>query len=162
MSEVFQGRYTAEVNRDFVVFIIGMRVNKWWLFHKWLPVAVAMPKMLIKLARNKSLGMLGAESFFRLFPITTVLISYWESFEHLDKFASDKTLPHAAAWSKYMRSVGSSGTVGIYHETYKVNRSDFETVYGNMPKFGLAVAFDHVPISKISNEARNRFKKKMK
>ena len=160
MSQVFQGRYTAEVNRDFVVFIIGMRVNKWWLFHKWLPVAIAMPRMLTKLVQNKSLGMLGAESFLRFFPITTTLISYWESFEHLDQFASDKTLPHATAWSNFMRSVGSSGDVGIYHETYKVNRHEFESVYGNMPKFGLAAAFNHVPISKIKNEARNRFSEK--
>lgn len=159
MSELFKGRYTAEVDQDFVVFIIGMRVNKWWLFHKWLPVAMAMPKMLIKLGQDKSVGMLGAESFFRLFPVTTTLISYWSSFEHLDRFATDRTLPHAAEWSKYMKSVGTSGDVGIYHETYKVHRSDFESVYGNMPRFGLSRAFGHAPISKSNHEARNRFSK---
>lgn len=67
MSKIFPGRYSSEVNRDFVVFIIGMQVNRWWMFHLWLPVAFAMPRMLIKLQKNKNLGMLGGESFFRFF-----------------------------------------------------------------------------------------------
>ena len=61
-----------------------MRVNKWWQFHKWIPTALAMPRMLMKLQQDKSLGMYSAESFFRFFPLTTTLISYWESFEHLE------------------------------------------------------------------------------
>lgn len=157
MSKVLRGRHTADVDRDFVVFMIGMRVNKWWLVHKWLPVAVAMPKMLMVLGRDKSLGMLGAESFFRLFPLTTTMISYWESFDHLEKFATDQTLPHAPAWANYMRSVGNNGSVGTYHETYRVSRSECESIYSNMPKFGLAAAFHHTPVSKEKNAARNRF-----
>ncbi|RYZ80853.1 MAG: DUF4188 domain-containing protein [Proteobacteria bacterium] len=156
MSKVSPGRFTAEVNRDFVVFIIGMRVNKWWLPHKWLPVATAMPRMLIKLGKDRSLGMLGAESFFRFFPLTTTLISYWKSFEDLERFATDRSLPHAAAWADFMKSIGSTGTVGIYHETYKVKRGDFECVYANMPKFGLAAAFNLVPIQKAKDSARSR------
>ncbi len=156
MAKIFPGRYTAEVNRDFVVFIIGMRVNRWWMFHLWLPVAFAMPRMLIRLQQNRSLGMLGGESFFRFFPITTTLISYWESFEHLERFATDKSLPHAGPWAKFMKSVGSSGNVGIYHETYKVKSSEFECIYGNMPKFGLASAFAHIPLKKSHNTAKSR------
>ena len=156
MPQVFPGRYTAEVEKDFVVFIIGMRVNKWWLFHKWLPASIAMPKMLIKLQQDKKLGMYASESFFRLFPLTTTLISYWESFEHLDRFAKDRNLPHAEAWAQFMKKVGSDGSVGIYHETYKVKQKDFECIYGNMPKFGLASAFSHQAIQKNKNAARDR------
>jgi len=159
MSKIFPGRYTADVSRDFVVFIIGMRVNHWWMFHLWLPVAIAMPRMMLKLKKDKSLGLLGSEAFFRLFPLTTTLISYWDSFEHLDRFAKDKNLPHASAWAKFMKSVGSSGHVGIYHETYKVKASDFECVYGNMPKFGLASSFTHVPIQNSQDTAKARINK---
>ena len=36
-------RVTAKVDQDeFVVFLIGMRVNKPWKVHKWLPVARAI------------------------------------------------------------------------------------------------------------------------
>ena len=32
-----------------VVFLIGMRINKWWKIHQWLPVFLAMPKMIKEL-----------------------------------------------------------------------------------------------------------------
>jgi hypothetical protein len=41
MSEIFRGRYTAQVEGPFVVFIIGMRINQMLAVHKWLPVAQA-------------------------------------------------------------------------------------------------------------------------
>ena len=43
---------TAEVEGDFVVFLIGMRVNKPWKIHKWLPVFLAMPRMIKELKRT--------------------------------------------------------------------------------------------------------------
>ena len=36
-------RLTATFDGNFVVFLIGMRLNKPLLVHKWLPVAKAMP-----------------------------------------------------------------------------------------------------------------------
>ncbi len=45
MSTVFPGRMMATIEGDFVVFLIGMRVNYWWKVHKWWPVAMAMPRM---------------------------------------------------------------------------------------------------------------------
>lgn len=160
MSNIFQGRFTASVDQDFVVFVIGMRVNKWWLFHRWFPVALAMPKMLMKLQHDKSLGMRGGESFFRFFPLTTCLVSYWDSFEHLERFASDKSLPHYEPWMMFMKKIGKSGDVGIYHETYKVSSKGYECVYGNMPKFGLAQAFSHIPVGPASHEAKSRMNQK--
>ena len=50
MPHVIPARMTAQLDGDFVVFLIGMRVNKWWKFWKWMPVAAAMPKMLTELA----------------------------------------------------------------------------------------------------------------
>ncbi len=41
---VTNGRVTATLEGDFVVFMIGMRFNKLWAIHKWLPVFLAMPK----------------------------------------------------------------------------------------------------------------------
>lgn len=155
-NQVFNGRYTAETSKEFVVFIIGMRVNKWWRIHQWLPVALAMPKMMQALIPNKSLGMIHGEHFFRFFPITTTLISYWETFEQIDHFAHDKNLPHAKAWAQFIKSVGNNGAVGIYHENYKVKSDSLECVYGNMPQFGLGKAFKHIPVTKENHTARQR------
>ena len=52
---------TAEVDGDFVVFLVGARINKPWKIHKWLPVALAMPRMLKELASNPDSGLLAYE-----------------------------------------------------------------------------------------------------
>ena len=37
-------RVTAELPGEFVVFLIGMRINKPLRVHQWLPVMAAMPR----------------------------------------------------------------------------------------------------------------------
>ena len=64
MSTIIPARMTAQLDGDFIVFLIGMRVNKWWKFWKWLPVASAMPRVLIELAKQPELGLLHARSVF--------------------------------------------------------------------------------------------------
>ena len=34
MARIFPGRMTADLDGDFVVFLIGMRINKLWKVHK--------------------------------------------------------------------------------------------------------------------------------
>ncbi len=46
MAKTINQRMTVKLEGDFVVFLIGMRINRFWKFHKWIPVAAAMPKML--------------------------------------------------------------------------------------------------------------------
>jgi hypothetical protein len=67
-----------------------------------------------------------------------VLIQYWRSFEDLERFARHPSDPHLKAWKKFNQAVGADGSVGIWHETYTLNPDQFESVYGNMPRFGLA------------------------
>lgn len=38
MAEIHKERMTVKIEGDFVVFLIGMRINKPWKLHKWLPV----------------------------------------------------------------------------------------------------------------------------
>ena len=46
MASIVDRRVTAHIQGDFVVFLIGMRVNSFWKPHKWLPNLRAMPKMV--------------------------------------------------------------------------------------------------------------------
>jgi hypothetical protein len=62
-SQIHRGRFTADIEGDFVVFLIGMRFNKPWKVHRWLPVATAMPKMLRVLDQHPELGCLGYEQW---------------------------------------------------------------------------------------------------
>jgi len=51
------GRFTAKLDDEFVVFLIGMRINRPWKVREWLPVAVAMPKMLRWLDQHPEAGL---------------------------------------------------------------------------------------------------------
>jgi hypothetical protein len=151
---VHPGRYTARLDGDFVVFIIGMRFNKVRAVRSWWPVFTAMPRMLAVLERHPEEGLLGSR--LTRSGRTLTLIQYWRSFEYLERFARDRDDPHLEAWREFNRRVGRSGTVGIYHETFKVAAGAYECVYGNMPRFGLAAAGEHVPIGAGSDSARER------
>ena len=35
------------------------------------------------------------------------------------------------------------GDIGIWHETFRVRAGEYEAIYGNMPRFGLAAAGEH-------------------
>ena len=64
MAKIFLGRFTADMGEPFVVFLIGMRINKPLALHKWLPTALAMGPMLRALAQDPSSGFLHGEPFF--------------------------------------------------------------------------------------------------
>src|SRR4030095_4320873 len=128
---------TAQIEGEVVVFLIGMRINRAWKIHKWLPVALAMPRMLRELEQASESGLLGFESWVGR---TTITLQYWRSFEHLERYAKDPGSHHRPAWAAFNRAVGSNGDVGIWHETYRVRPGDYECVYNNMPLFGLAKA----------------------
>lgn len=155
-SLVRPGRYTAQIDTEFVVFLIGMRVNQPWAFGKWLPVAQAMGPMIKTLTEHPEKGFLGAESFFRLFPLGIMMMSYWRSFEDLERFARSPSEPHLPAWQAFNKAVGSDGSVGIWHETYLIQPGQYEAIYGNMPVFGLAAATEHVPVGRRGEGARER------
>ena len=63
--EVRPGRYTADIEGDFVVFLIGMRFNHPLRVRKWLPVATAMPKMLKVLSQASRTGLPGLAAVVR-------------------------------------------------------------------------------------------------
>lgn len=154
MATVHPGRYTARIEGDFVVFIIGMRFNKLWKVHRWWPVFTAMPKMLATLMKHPEKGLLGTRTMRSGRTIT--LIQYWRSFDQLEAFARNADDPHLEPWRAFNRKVGKSGDVGIFHETFKVGAGNYECVYGNMPTFGLAAAGSHEAVGPRSEAARHR------
>jgi len=153
MAAILRERVTAEINEEVVVFLIGMRVNRVFKVHKWLPVARAMGRMLAELEPDPESGFLGVESWFGR---TSILAQYWRSFEHLEAYAVDKTREHAPAWAAFNRAIGSNGDVGIWHETYRVRPGDYECVYNNMPPFGLGKATRIVPATGRRQDAPGR------
>lgn len=158
MTTIFNGRHTADIEGDFVVFLIGMRINRLRQVRKWLPVARAMGPMLDTLYQHPELGFLGDQSFFNWRGVT--LVQYWRSFADLERFARDPAFTHLGAWKAFNKAVGGDGTVGIWHETFLVRAGEYETVYGNMPRFGLAAAAGHVPAVGTRETARLRLQRR--
>lgn len=154
MSKVIPGRYSAQIEGPFVVFLIGMRVNRFFAFRKWVPTAMAMGPMLTTLFRHPEKGFLGAETSLSWRGVTTV--QYWRSFDDLERFARSKEEPHLSAWKRFNKAVGTDGSVGIWHETYQVAAGQYEAIYGNMPVYGLAKAATHLPATGRRKTARRR------
>jgi len=154
MTRIYRGRYTVQIDGPFVVFIIGMRVNKLWAIHKWFPVARAMGPMIKELLAHRDLGLLHAEPY--LYWRGVALVQYWRSFEHLERFARDPSLSHLSAWKRFNKAVGANGSVGIWHETYTVQAGQYECIYGNMPRMGLALAGEHMPAIGARETAKRR------
>lgn len=151
MPHVIPSRMTAEIDGDFVVFLIGMRVNKFWKIHKWLPVFLAMPRMLRELEARPESGYLGHIAGPR------VIVQYWRSFEQLEAYARSQDLQHWPAWVAFTRRVGKSREdVGIWHETYQVRAGEYETVYSGMPPFGLGKVGKLVPATGKRESAGQR------
>lgn len=154
MTDIHRGRFTAEIEGPFVVFLLGMRINKLRAVGKWMSVIGAMRPMVEHLMTHKELGLMHAHTF--AYWRGAMLVQYWRSFEQLERFARDPALNHLEPWKRFNRAVGAAGTVGIWHETYLVQAGQYEVVYGNMPRTGLAMAGTHGPAVGARETARRR------
>jgi hypothetical protein len=154
MPTLYPGRYTTRIEGSFVVFLIGFRVNRPLAVSKWTQVARAMPPMLKELYANPQLGFLGAQT--ALYWPGIMMTQYWRSFEHLLDYAQSRNAAHLPAWKAFNQSIGEDGTVGIWHETYQVDAGKYESIYNNMPRFGLAIAGTHETATGSLCDARSR------
>lgn len=152
MAKVIAERMAASIDGDFVVFLIGMRINKPWKVHKWLPVLRAMPRMLRELeTAGPESGFLGHNG------LGGTIVQYWRSFEHLEAYARDRERLHWPAWSAFNRAAKHSrDDVGIWHETFLVRAGQYELVYSGMPPHGLGRVAGLVPATGNRELARAR------
>ncbi|MFE5470327.1 DUF4188 domain-containing protein [Bacillus safensis] len=152
-KDIRTGRFTTDNSDSIVVFIIGMRINKRWAIHQWLPVLMAMPGMIKELYTHQDeLGFLGTENYFGL--RTTAMIQYWKSTDDLLAYA--KMEKHLTAWKEFNQRARNTDAVGIYHETYQIQAGSYESIYVNMPSYGLSQAKSPISISKGQQTAKER------
>ena len=154
-KEINQGRRTARIEGDFVVFLIGARLDKLHPIRSLRDLGGmrGMPYMLKYLSERPEKGLLGFETYG-----LTMNVQYWRSFEHLERFAKDDGDPHLKVWRNYWKRVGKDPRSGIWHETFLVRTGEYEAIYGNMPPHGLGRAAEIVPIGSDSF-ARGRLKR---
>jgi hypothetical protein len=147
------GRQTIENDQDIVVFLIGARINKWWLLPVSLPILASMPRMLRELAKDPSSGFLGVQNLGLI-----GMVQYWRSVEDLNRYAHDRARLHKPAWLRYMQKILGNGAVGVWHETYAVKAGSYEVVYTNMPLIGQGLFRKLVPATGELASARRRMR----
>jgi hypothetical protein len=159
VTTVHPGRFAADLDADErVVFLIGTRINRPRAVRSWLPVVAAMPRMLRELAADPDLGLLDARTYVSGRVI--LVVQYWTSVEQLQRFATDPDHEHLPAWRTYNRRVQAHrGDVGIFHETYRITAGGYESLYADMPRFGLAAAARHVPADRLGRSADRRLRR---
>jgi hypothetical protein len=152
-NPIHYGRAKAELSAagdDFVVFLIGARINKLWKIHQWLPLVRAMPRMLRELEQHPELGLLGYQQWQGR---TTIMVQYWRSMEHLHRYARSKDGNHLPAWRAFNQRARTDA-VGLWHEAYVVSPAAIHTTYVNMPTFGLRRAAPQLPAASLLPAAR--------
>jgi fumigallin biosynthesis monooxygenase-like protein len=158
-SKPVSGRTTAAAEGDVVVLLIGMRINHFRAVHQWLPVMLSMFRMLGELARDRDRGLLG-HVMLTASPRTYYVVQYWESKEKLYAYAASPDMFHHRAWAIFNRKERQGkarGHVGLWHETYIAPEGSYESIYFDMPAFGLAKAHGQVPLERRGRSAKDRF-----
>jgi hypothetical protein len=84
--------------------------------------------------QNPDIGFISTEFFLNWRGIT--LIQYWRSYEQLETYA--RGCIHLEAWKRFNQP------------------GEYECIYGNMPRFGLAKAGDHIPAVGRMETSRRR------
>ncbi len=148
-----RARVTAAVDGDFVVLLIGMRVNGIRNLRRTWRLFSAMSGMIRELSADASTGYLGGESWIGN---PTIMVQYWRSFEHLEGYARSDERRHRPAWAAFNKALRQGGQLGVWHEAYRVKPGEFETVYNNMPLFGLARATKGVSATGLRETAAGR------
>ena len=151
--EIASERLTVARDEEFVVFLIGARVNRWWMLPVLWAVSSAMRRMMDELVADPEVGLMAYESFGGR---TTLTLQYWRSVDHLLRYAADKERAHVPAWRQWIKNWGLGGAVGIWHETYMASPGSHEVVYQHMPTFGLGKVGPLVPAVGERNTARGR------
>jgi hypothetical protein len=157
-------RVTHGHEGDIAVFLIGMRFNKPWRPDAWLPVFLAMPRMLRELYEAKAKAARGEGEDLGFLEARTLVgaggptvVQYWRSAEDIYRYANSTDHAHRPAWKAFHRRARrAKGAVGIWHETYAVPAGGHESVYLATPPTGLAKATAVVPVAKRGESARER------
>lgn len=154
MSRVLKGRMTHRHDGELVVFHIGMQIGHWWRPDVWLPAFMAMPRMLRELMTDADSGLLGFELL--LGSGGPYVVQYWSSVDKLYAYASNPSQEHRPAWTRFNQSARKAvGAVGIWHETFLVERA--ESIYVSTKPMGLLKATELVEVGRHHDRAQARF-----
>jgi len=139
--------FTAQVDGDYCVFLLGARSNAPWKLNKsfnWLnSTFLAITKEVECLPA--SAGYLGGESYVGTNFTDgshAMVVMYWRSWQQLKDYAWSKEHLHSKVMGEMLQTARNHPELGIWHEAYEVTSKGTHSTYLNCPPFGLADAFE--------------------
>lgn len=140
-GEIIRGRFVATPPPGTVVFMFGMRINRWGEVRHWLPLWRSLRRMIREQRARPHSGLLWSTTSRNGREIT--VLQYWRTMETLMAYAQDTSFGHAKTWKTFNHGIGDSGIVGIWHEAYAIDPETpgrMHTIYRDVPHRGLAAA----------------------
>ena len=147
------------IDGDFVVSLIGMRLNHPLRIRTWRPVAAAMPKMLKVLSQHPELGCPAFHQ--RRWPAapwrTPGSACGGRTSIPWTRFArTGLRLPAGSRGGVVQPRRRASGDVGIWHETFRVRAGEYEAVYGRHAGLRPGGSRHVLPAARKGNTAATR------
>src|SRR4051794_29307326 len=147
-----QGRWTAELDGDFAVFLIGAVVHDPAVASEAAGLLYAMVEMLDELEADPSQGLLGYTRHGE--GGNGVIVQYWRSFDALESYARNPGARHAPVWRAWNRlGAEDRGAAGVWHETFQGDAGNYETGYQKLPLLGLPNARRPITLTRGQDSA---------
>ena len=139
MADLNKSRMTADIEGEFLVFVIELQIHKWWKYRKWYPAVQGMTDMLKELMEKPEYGLLHFEYWFAF--RRQLFLMYWRSYEHMHDWSLNKKATHIHGW-KVLNQImkDDPDMIGFWHESYIVQPYQYESFYRNVPSVGLGKA----------------------
>lgn len=157
MSGRNEARMMADIEGEFLVFVVELRIHQLWRFWRWYPVVTAMGRMLTELMEKPEFGLLNFEYWFAF--RRQLFLMYWRSYEHMHDWVLDKDATHIPGWKLLNQLMKDSpNTLGFWHESYVVHPYEYEAFYRNVPVVGLGQAGALIPLKGRATTAAARLR----
>jgi hypothetical protein len=157
MSARNEARLLADMEGEFLVFVVELRIHQWWRFGKWYPTVIAMGRMLTELMKNPEFGLLHFEYWFAF--RRQLFLMYWRSYEHMHDWVLNKDATHIAGWKQLNQLMKDHPNVlGFWHESYVVQPDQYEAFYRNVPTVGLGKVGKLTPLTGRATTAAARLR----
>lgn len=141
MARTHPTRRSHDRDAQFAVFLIGLRIRKWYRPDAWLPAVAAMPAMLAELYADPGSGLLGHR--MTIAAGGPMVVQYWASADDVHRYARDAGRRHRPAWTAFnARARRAPRAVGIWHELFDVAPGASSSRYVDMPVAGLDAALE--------------------
>lgn len=159
---VLRGRWTANIEGSFCVFLIGVILNGHIPNKEMDNMKRAFDDMVKELESDpEKFGYLGGHGYSsqNIRVDGAMAVQYWRTQEQLMAYARNGMRKHIPAMNWSSKVVKASDHIGFWHESFHVEDGAYECIYVNCPQMLLGKASSVIPAVGTRRTARGRLGK---